>query len=406
VVLQRLSDRQICKQHSQTFTGQSFRLQPEAALGIAGVSGHAHRNGGLCGHQQTAECGGNARHGSVPDVERLPLVTAPMMRSSIGDERSFRWGSGTAFSKGVPDKRSPDDCRRPVYDKKERTLKRSRYNHRYDETIPHLKESERNMDLEVIVREPEFDLKPTPILFVHGMWHGAWCWDEHFLPYFAQKGYRCSALSLRGHAGSEGRERLRWTSLADYAADVAQVVSRMDAPPVLVGHSMGGAVVQKYLESHETPAAVLLASIPTAGVFGATLRVLRRRPLAFLKANLTLSMYPIVCTPSLAHEAFFSADILPEKLEKYFGLLQDDSYRVYLDAMIFNLPRPKKINTPIFVLGAAEDAIFSTGEIEATARAYDTQAEIFPNMAHDMMLEDGWQDVADRILARLSEKNL
>ena len=65
------------------------------------------------------------------------------------------------------------------------------------------------MKLEVITREPETDARPTPVLFVHGMFHGAWCWEEHFLPYFAQRGYAAHALSLRGHVGSEGRERLR-----------------------------------------------------------------------------------------------------------------------------------------------------------------------------------------------------
>ncbi len=31
---------------------------------------------------------------------------------------------------------------------------------------------------------------------------------------------------------------------------------------------------------------------------------------------------------------------------------------------------------------------------------------IFPDMGHDMMLEDGWQAVADRILSWLHEKGL
>ena len=51
-----------------------------------------------------------------------------------------------------------------------------------------LGERRSNMKLEVITREPETDARPTPVLFVHGMFHGAWCWDEHFLPYFAQHG--------------------------------------------------------------------------------------------------------------------------------------------------------------------------------------------------------------------------
>ena len=49
--------------------------------------------------------------------------------------------------------------------------------------------------------------------------------------------------------------------------------------------------------------------------------------------------------------------------------------------MGLNLPSPKKVNVPLLVLGAESDFMFSRGEIEATARAYKTQAEFFPNMA-------------------------
>ena len=72
--------------------------------------------------------------------------------------------------------------------------------------------------------------------------------------------------------------------------------------------------------------------------------------------------------------------------------------------LVFNLPRPKRVNTPLLVIGAANDTIFHAYEIEATARAYHTQAVIFPDMTHDLMLGTGWQSVADRIIAWLNEK--
>jgi len=56
------------------------------------------------------------------------------------------------------------------------------------------------MKLEVVSREPKQDVRPTPVLFVHGAWHGAWCWTEYFLPYFAQNGYHSYALSLKSCA--------------------------------------------------------------------------------------------------------------------------------------------------------------------------------------------------------------
>ena len=70
------------------------------------------------------------------------------------------------------------------------------------------------------------------------------------------------------------------------------------------------------------------------------------------------------------------------------------------------LSRPPQISIPLLVLGATDDLAISVPEVEATARTYGVQAEIFPDMAHDMMLEDGWQAVADRILAWLDDQGL
>ena len=51
--------------------------------------------------------------------------------------------------------------------------------------------------LEVFEKRPSHESDMTPVLFVHGAWHGAWCWDEHFLDFFADKGYLSLAVSLR-----------------------------------------------------------------------------------------------------------------------------------------------------------------------------------------------------------------
>jgi pimeloyl-ACP methyl ester carboxylesterase len=262
------------------------------------------------------------------------------------------------------------------------------------------------MKLEVIIREPVADAHSTPLLFVHGMWHAAWCWSEYFLPYFAQLGYKSHALSFRGHGTSEGREQLRWTSVNNFVSDLAQVVDQLDSPPVLVGHSMGGLVVQKYLETHQAPAAVLLGSAPPKGLFPATLRIARRHPLIFLKVNLTFSLIHNVSTPELYKEAFFSAGINGNELEKYHEQLQDESMRAYIDMLALNLPHPEKVNTPMLVLGATDDNMISSNEVKATAKLYNTHAKFFPNMGHAMMLDTGWQAVADSILDWLNEQNL
>lgn len=262
------------------------------------------------------------------------------------------------------------------------------------------------MKLEVITQEPETDAHSTPVLFVHAMFHGAWCWEQHFLPYFTQHGYVAHALSLRGHCGSEGHERLRWASVADYVSDLAQVVNQLPTMPVLVGHSMGGLFIQKYLQSREAPAAVLMASVSPRGLLPATLRCFRLHPLVFMKANLTLSTYPVVGTPERYRELFF-CDIPEERLATYFAHVQEESYRAYIEMILAGLRPPDPItDTPLLVLGAINDVAISPSEVKATARRHNTQAELFPNMGHAMMLESGWQAVADRILGWLGELGL
>ena len=62
--------------------------------------------------------------------------------------------------------------------------------------------------------------------------------------------------------------------------------------------------------------------------------------------------------------------------------------------------------TLMLVLGADKDMAISKHEVESTAREYGTQAEIFSGIAHDMMLETGWQSVADRVINWLAEQRL
>lgn len=54
--------------------------------------------------------------------------------------------------------------------------------------------------LEVIDKGASSQAHPVPLLFVHGGWHAAWCWDAHFLDFFADRGFRAVAVSWRGMA--------------------------------------------------------------------------------------------------------------------------------------------------------------------------------------------------------------
>ncbi|MGA7132730.1 MAG: alpha/beta fold hydrolase [Mycobacterium sp.] len=268
--------------------------------------------------------------------------------------------------------------------------------------------------LEVIDKGSLSESHPAPLLFVHGGQHAAWCWDEHFLDFFAAKGYRAVAVSLRGHGTSPNSKPPRACSITDYVEDVQTVADNLPQTPVVIGHSLGGFVVQKYLESHAAPAAALVASAPPQGAVaallrnaGALLRNMTQHPWRTVKAALTGQSLSGFNELEQVRAMFFSAHT-PESLVVRFAerLQNEPSGRWVLDMMFLNLPNPRRVSTPLLVLGAQCDRSVTTQELHATARAYRTQAEIFPKMGHDMMLEPGWVAVAQRIHSWLCAQGL
>lgn len=249
--------------------------------------------------------------------------------------------------------------------------------------------------LDVIDKGPR---EATPLLFVHGAFHGAWCWDEHFLDFFAARGYRALALNLRGHANSPSPTPLHKCTVADYVEDVHTVATGLPTPPVVIGHSMGGFVVQKYLAAHDAPAGVLVASAPPYGLVRAVSRIVANHPRHCARTRSLRRPLDFFATPPIARALFYHPGTPEELVTRYVALLQDESTRVlYRDLTFGDLARPKQVTAPVLVLGAELDGFFSRREVAATARAYRTEAEFFPAMGHNMMLEAGWASVATRI---------
>jgi pimeloyl-ACP methyl ester carboxylesterase len=261
--------------------------------------------------------------------------------------------------------------------------------------------------VEVIDKGRCSEAHPTPLLFVHGGEHAAWCWDEHFLDFFADKGYRALALSLRGHGGSANSKRLRSCSIADYVEDVCLVAEDLTAVPVVIGHSMGGFIAQKYLETHAAPAGVLMASVPPRGHLAATLRVVRRHPWLSFRSMIWGKPSILFSTPDLVRQSFFTAHTPESIVARTAARIQEESPRALGRDMTFsNLVRIEDVTTPLLVLGGEKDGSYSHADVRATARAYRTEAEFFPGLGHDMMLEDGWPAVAGRIHTWLNAQGL
>jgi alpha-beta hydrolase superfamily lysophospholipase len=108
-------------------------------------------------------------------------------------------------------------------------------------------------------------------------------------------------------------------------------------------------------------------------------------------------------TPARARESMFSPATPESLILRYLVRFQQESQRaLYLDMTFRALPRPHHahhVSAPLLVLGAERDSIVTTEEVHATGTAYRTAAEIFPDIGHDLMLEPGWDVIAQRIHA-------
>lgn len=253
------------------------------------------------------------------------------------------------------------------------------------------------MNLEIIVKKGDSS-KNQSLLFIPGMFHGAWCFEEYFLPYFSSLGYDCYALSLQNH-GKSYKKKATWKiRIKDYVNDLKNAIDSIKSDPILIGHSMGGFIIQKYLEKYKAPAVVLLASVPPKGIIGSTLAVIKNYPFSFLKTNLTWNLYHIIKSKKASKYLFLPASLSNEKLDEYHGKLDNESFLAYLDMLFFNLPKTNEINQEkMLIIGAENDKINSLSDIKNIAKKYRKEYVVIPNASHDIMLDPNWKLAANTI---------
>ena len=109
---------------------------------------------------------------------------------------------------------------------------------------------------------PERRSRRRPLFYLHGELAGSWLW-EHYLRYFAQRGWEGHALNLRGHYWSE-TAALEELDFGAYLEDVIAGYEALHRPAVVVGHGLGGLLAMKLAEAREVDALVLLSpAIPS-----------------------------------------------------------------------------------------------------------------------------------------------
>ena len=251
--------------------------------------------------------------------------------------------------------------------------------------------------IERITYTPKVRQHTTPILMQHGMWHGAWTW-QWWQPLFAEWGWESVAVSLPGHGASPTQRQIELCTLDYYLGFLRAEVNRFEQPPVLMGHSMGGALTQWYLKYvGDLPAAVLVAPWVSHST-------LQRWPAAHhvgRSAGGTVDFTGVErdalgaqsrASRALAHYA--GAAISPEELHDRLG--PESSLVVLQHNPPFWSP-PDDIRTPLLWVTGEKDATISVPGATRSAEFYQATHIIVPDAGHNLMMEQSYWETARSI---------
>jgi pimeloyl-ACP methyl ester carboxylesterase len=230
------------------------------------------------------------------------------------------------------------------------------------------------------------------LLFVHGSFCGAWVWAEHFLPFFAEAGWRCVAVSLSGHGKSAGRKALDSFGLADYVADVASAAAGLGCPPMVVGHSMGGVVVQRFAQRRKVAGLALLAPASLSGLGGSFVNMSLRHPALLRALGRVQSGKPQAADFEAIGRGLFSQDFPADLALRYLPLFQRESLRANMELTApqwFSvLGRPR---LPALVIGGRDDCFVPSADVWLTSMVWGAETHILDNVPHAMMLDTSWR---------------
>jgi pimeloyl-ACP methyl ester carboxylesterase len=246
----------------------------------------------------------------------------------------------------------------------------------------------------------------TPILMQHGMWHGAWCW-QHWQELFAEWGWESHAFSLPGHAGSPKQRPIYFCTLDYYLRFLKAEVERLPCKPVLMGHSMGGALTQWYLKyvGDDLPAAVLVASWASHNTIVDGFRWLPLDPIGVLLVPLTGSTRPFIRTPKHAARKLISSKSVYSPEELHAHLSPESALVMYQHNPPFWYP-PKQVKTPMLWLAGEIDAVIGVEAERKSAAHYRADFLVVPDAAHNVMMEYNYRETAKMIHDWLTERGV
>ncbi|MCE1241034.1 MAG: alpha/beta hydrolase [Azonexaceae bacterium] len=239
-----------------------------------------------------------------------------------------------------------------------------------------------------------------PLLFVHGGYTHAGGWQLNFIPFLNGLGYDCFAVDLSGHGKSGGREQLNRFGLDDYAEDLAWAVDQLDGAPVLIGHSMGSMVIERYLARADARAVAvaLLAPVPPSGTGGSASRLLLQVPEFFAELPNAVGGTPTANTLRVMAQVYFSPDLKAEETEQYLPLIGPESDLAVAEMVCPPWrARSARPRIPALVMGGSRDAVFPASMLHFTAAVWQARTVVIEGAGHMLILDPQWPVAAQTL---------
>jgi pimeloyl-ACP methyl ester carboxylesterase len=254
----------------------------------------------------------------------------------------------------------------------------------------------------VEVFTPEQEQHSAPLLFVHGSSCGSWLW-QNFLQFFSSRGWLCYALNLRGHHLSAPVDDWGEVGVASYLEDIDKAVKWIGKDLILIGHSMGGVLGQKYAETKNPLKLILLHTAPPLSVireidFSAFMNRGKEQGRVMSDNVVESDSDP----QKLIGYMFDPGNVDQDVLLRCHKIMGKESARALQEMQQVEVDA-QKINCPVYVLGfdlkkiGLDYPVDLNRELARYYRARDFQ--IVEPGGHLFMLEKNWEE-----FARLIEK--
>lgn len=251
--------------------------------------------------------------------------------------------------------------------------------------------------------------KRPPLVMIHGAFCGPWSFDDFRKP-FEAAGYKVHAPALRHHAlGVRPPRELGSTSLVDYAKDLEKLITTLDAPPLLLGHSLGGLLAQMLAAKGLARALMLLAPCPPWGVLPSTLFEIASAQTMML----TGTLHNQILKPDYDVAAAHSLDKLPavERKRVFAGFVPESGLATFeimhwgWDAKRASHVSADAVTCPILCLAGQHDRINPPSTMRRLAARYRDRVTFEERSGHSHWLigEPGWEKIAARALSWMDE---